>query len=207
MPARRLLYWKDCAGLRVVPWLILLAVMTAIGFSGDALYQTLRYDRAAVRGGELWRLITAHLVHLGVGHLVMNLLALVLIGFLFAPFLKGVGWLASGLGAIAAIAAGLFFLAPQVGWYVGFSGVLHGLIAGGVIAALRSGEWRFGLGFGLLLLAKLLWEQRFGPLPGSEAAAGGAVLVDAHLYGALGGLPGGWWCAPGVRSGQGGGRA
>jgi len=36
--------------------------------------------------------------------------------------------------------------------------------------------------------AKLVWEQTGGPLPGSEATSGGTVIVDAHLYGALGGF-------------------
>ena len=37
------------------------------------------------------------------------------------------------------------------------------------------------------VVAKLAYEQLVGPLPGSEAAAGGAVVVNAHLYGAIGG--------------------
>jgi hypothetical protein len=40
----------------------------------------------------------------------------------------------------------------------------------------------FGLG------AKLLYEQRFGPLPFTADAAGGPVIVAAHLYGAAGGV-------------------
>jgi hypothetical protein len=37
------------------------------------------------------------------------------------------------------------------------------------------------------LLGKLAWEQFSGPLPGSEGTAGGPVIVDSHLFGALGG--------------------
>ena len=53
-----------------------------------------------------------------------------------------------------------------------------------------------GLGILGVLIAKLAWEQISGPLPGSAATAGVAVIVDAHLYGAAGGilalLPNGW---------------
>jgi hypothetical protein len=42
----------------------------------------------------------------------------------------------------------------------------------------------------LLLVAKISYEQFGGSVPGSEAASGGPVIVDAHLYGALGGILG-----------------
>ena len=39
-----------------------------------------------------------------------------------------------------------------------------------------------------LVMAKLLFEQLIGPLPGSETTSGGPVVIDAHLYGAVGGV-------------------
>jgi hypothetical protein len=46
------------------------------------------------------------------------------------------------------------------------------------------------LGYILLLGigSKLIWEQLAGPIPFSESTSGGTVLVDAHLYGSIGGL-------------------
>jgi hypothetical protein len=38
-----------------------------------------------------------------------------------------------------------------------------------------------------VVVGKLLYEQLVGPLPGSESVAGGTVIVNAHLYGAVGG--------------------
>jgi len=38
-----------------------------------------------------------------------------------------------------------------------------------------------------LIIGKLAWEQVAGALPGSESVAGGNVVVNAHLYGAIGG--------------------
>ena len=40
----------------------------------------------------------------------------------------------------------------------------------------------------MIVAGKLAWEQFAGPLPGSESGSGGPVIVDAHLYGAVGGL-------------------
>ena len=36
-------------------------------------------------------------------------------------------------------------------------------------------------------VVKIGWEQWHGPVPGSETTSGGPVVVDAHLYGAVGG--------------------
>ena len=33
----------------------------------------------------------------------------------------------------------------------------------------------------------MIWEQVYGPAPGSEEMAGGNVIVNAHMYGAIAG--------------------
>jgi len=80
----------------------------------------------------------------------------------------------------------LWFLDPDVEWYVGLSGLLHGLLTAGLLASFLAGS-RDALLLGLLVAGKILWEQVSGPLPGSQGLAGAAVVVDAHLYGALAG--------------------
>ena len=74
-------------------------------------------------------------------------------------------------------------------WYVGLSGLLHGLLAAGITTKLRQPDGETLLLAGLLI-GKLVWEQFGGPLPGSEVTSGGPVVVNAHLYGALGGCLG-----------------
>ena len=64
--------------------------------------------------------------------------------------------------------------------------VRHGLLAAAVVAVSTRRRTESMI-VGLLLLAKLAWEQWAGPLGGSEALAGGDVVVNAHLYGAVGG--------------------
>jgi rhomboid family GlyGly-CTERM serine protease len=155
----------------------------ALGEDGRVL---LRYDRQGLQAGELWRLVTAHLAHLGTSHGIMNLLALAVLAALFGDLLTARSWLLGSLVSVAAIDVGLWWLEPQVRWYVGLSGVLHGLIVLGAVAMWLNAE-RLGVGLLLGVIAKLSWEQLVGPLPFTESAAGGPVLVASHLYGAGGG--------------------
>jgi hypothetical protein len=84
-----------------------------------------------------------------------------------------------------AIDAGLWWLQPHLQWYVGASGVLHALLAGGLVAQLRR-ERAIALVVAALFVAKLAWEAHSGALPFSGEAE--RVVLPAHRYGAVGGL-------------------
>jgi rhomboid family GlyGly-CTERM serine protease len=157
-----------------------------LGLIGDTARSLLAFDRAAIASGELWRLVSAHFVHLGTSHLVLNLFGLGLVWYLVGQVYSQAQWVVTWILSIFAVTAGLWFFAPELAWYVGLSGVLHGLLVAGILglAPKRVETWVLGLA----LLAKLGWEQLVGPLPGSESASGGNVIVDAHLFGTLGGL-------------------
>jgi rhomboid family GlyGly-CTERM serine protease len=167
----------------------LLAVMLPcllLAMGGEAVRIALRYDRADIFHGELWRLFTGNFVHLGMGHLLEDMAGLLLLWLLFEDVLAG--WRMPPLICIGALAVGLGLLAsdPQVDWYVGISGALDTLWAAGALALLRRRD-RFGWVLAGLLVAKLTYEQVFGALPFSSISSGGSVIVDAHLYGALAG--------------------
>jgi rhomboid family GlyGly-CTERM serine protease len=161
--------------------LLLLGALHAIPGSPAAW----RYERAAVAAGEPWRLATAHLVHYDLAHLALNLAGLALLWWLFARDARPAQWAAVAVASALTVAAGLWFLRPDLAWYLGASGVLHGAWAAAGVAARR--RWRLEGDVTLALLAaKLGWEQWRGPL--SQGVESLPVIVDAHLYGAFGGL-------------------
>jgi len=158
--------------------------VVALALAGDTGRSWLRYDRTAIGDGQLWRLISGHFVHLGWSHLLLNAAGLALVSYLVAARFSPARWLAIAVLTVAGIDAGFWWLEPQLEWYVGLSGLLHGLLAAGIVAGLRL-RYREAWLLGVLVAAKLLYEQLVGPLPGSAASSGGTVVVAAHLYGAL----------------------
>src|SRR5271169_3142526 len=158
-------------------WLLLiLLLLGAVLGLGDSIAALLRYDRSAIAAGGWWRLLTAHIVHLDVHHLVLNELGLVLVWSLFAQDYDAVEWCVIVLAGALAISSGLWWLSPRVSWYVGASGVLHSVMAAGAAKHLVERSWdRWILIVGLG--AKLAWEQ-WGRAPAP------LIVVDAHLYGA-----------------------
>lgn len=166
---------------------VLTFVAVAAELFGEPARLALRYERDAIGDGQLWRLLCGHLVHLGPQHLLLNLLGLTLVWVLVGSYLRSSRWfLALGV-IVAGMDFGFWVLRPTLDWYVGLSGVLHGLLATGLVAGWRHAPVESAV-LALLVTAKLAWEQLGGALPGSEAAAGGPVVVDAHLYGAVAGI-------------------
>jgi rhomboid family GlyGly-CTERM serine protease len=153
--------------------------------AGDAGRAALRYDRTALDAGQWWRFVTAHLVHIDFEHAVLNALGLVLMWSLFARDYSPRKWVVIVVVTIAAIDAGLWFRDTYVDWYVGASGVLHGIMAAGTLAHLRRGDLD-GWILAIFIVLKLAYEQTLGALPFSGGDV--PVLVNAHLYGALGGV-------------------
>jgi rhomboid family GlyGly-CTERM serine protease len=195
-PARltRMLADLNCDGRHGVALLCICAGL--IGIQLLAGRSQLAYGRAPLAQGELWRLLTAHLVHLDLSHAVLNSLGLVLshavlnslgLVLMWALFVRDYSprqWLFILAGVVAAIDAGLWFRSSTVAWYVGSSGALHGVMAAGTCARIVRRE-ADGWLLAVILAVKLAYEQSAGALPfsGSEP-----VVVDAHLYGVVGGL-------------------
>lgn len=164
-------------------------VLLIVLLQAAGLENNLRYDRQAILGGEFWRLFTGNLVHLGWSHLWLNAFGLLLIWLLFGSLLSPLVWLLQAAWASLAVGLGLLWFDPGLSWYVGLSGTLHGLFVAGVLTEGRTHR-NFAMLVFAVFIAKLAWEQFYGPLPGSERSAGGHVVVNAHLYGTIGGLLG-----------------
>lgn len=181
---RTVLASLNCDGRLGVALVAALILLWTLAAGGDSLTQALRYDRVAIDHGEWWRLATAHWVHLGLRHLILDSAGLVLLWVLYARELTPGAWLWVGVWATAAIDLGLWWGEPEIQWYLGISGLLHaGWAAGAAVLTLRRAP------FGILMLAiltlKLALEQRHGV---SLIDATLPVVTAAHLYGALGGV-------------------
>ncbi len=181
---RGILKSLNCDGTLGVGLMIGCAVLVLPELGGDAGRTLLRYDRGGLAAGQWWRLLTAHIVHLDLEHAALNSVGLVLMWALFARDYKPGQWLSIVLGAIAAIDTGLWLRDSTVAWYVGSSGALHGVMAAGTLAHLRRRDLD-GWILAAFIVVKLAFEQHVGALPFADGGAG--VIVDAHLYGSLGG--------------------
>jgi len=170
------------------PWPVLVAALACalLGAFAQAVNPFLEYRRASLDALQLWRLLTAHAAHLGLVHGALNGAALVLVWRIVRDSVARAEWGWLLLGSVAAVDAGLYFLSPDVEWYVGASGALHGLFGGAAMLMLDRDARAYGIALLLGLAAKLAWEQVSGGAMTTAALGEAPVVTVAHLYGAIG---------------------
>lgn len=133
---------------------------------------------------EPWRWWTAHWVHVGWIHYLLNMAAFLFLPFIF-PQLKNRFLFLLVFSLPVLISFSFYYLYPHIEAYAGFSGVLHGIYVATAIYYLQfSKERKFSLLVLGLILAKIIWENTFGSTQ-TAALIGSAVLVEAHLLGVL----------------------
>jgi rhomboid family GlyGly-CTERM serine protease len=165
--------------------IVLPCVLLALG--GEPMRTALRYDRWAILHGEVWRIFTGNFVHLGWGHVTEDLAGYVLLWLLFEDVLPA--WRCPLLIVLGSLGVGIGLLLgnPDLRWYLGISGALNTLWIAGAMVLMARRDW-LGWVLAIFLVLKLVYEQLWGPLPGSVATTGGPVVVDAHLYCACAGV-------------------
>ena len=168
-----------------VIWLLVLFITLVIQLAG--FESLLRFDRQLIIQGDYWLLLSGHFVHLNWAHWSLNMAGLAIVAFFFSAYGTVLDWLFVVFVSALFVGFGLLWLNPSIGWYVGLSGVLHGLFLFGVLNEIKAYPMS-GKVLLVLIIGKLLWERFNGALPGSEDMVGGSVITDAHLYGAVGGL-------------------
>lgn len=166
-------------------FLALAVAVIAVAALGEAPRLALRWDRAALAAGQVWRLLSGHVVHLDLQHAVLNVVGLLLIWMLFAGAFSRAQWLAIVVAGVAAVDLGLWLVNVELQWYVGASGVLHAAMAAGIVRRIIERD-AIAWVLGVLGIAKLLQEHFVGALP--FTASGALIVTDAHLYGALAGM-------------------
>lgn len=185
-------YAAWCRALGLVVLLLLLQ------WGGETVRAGLRFERSAVAAGEVWRLGTAHLVHLGWNHALLNS-AGVLLCCLLAPerFDRGLWRRLAGLALGVGLA--LWWFSPGVPNYVGLSGVLYGMFVLCLLPQGLHGDRSAWLALACVC-AWMLWQWLVAPAASEEKMIGGTIVSVAHVYGFCLGLAGvglarlaGWW--------------
>lgn len=165
--------------------LALTIILVALGVAGEWMNPCLRYDRSAIEAGEVWRLVTAHLVHLNPWHMVLNVSGFLLCWFFFTDLLtRAVLWLWFGVSAVA-VGMAFFLLDPALERYVGLSGILHGLLVMCLTLGIRRNPVLHTIVL-LVVAGRLILEQT--PTYDVDYLRnwiGGSVYVNAHLYGSI----------------------
>lgn len=165
-----------------------LSLSALLPFCWPSALAGLQWQRGALADGQYWRLLTAHLVHLNAHHLLLNLFGLLLICELLWDDMAIDDALTLLLASALGVSLLLWISQPQLRWYAGLSGLLHGLWAGCAGLALLRKKNLFYLGALLLLAAKLACESGNQSGNMSASMSGMPVVSVAHLYGALSGL-------------------
>lgn len=136
---------------------------------------------------QFWRLWTAHWVHVGWIHYVLNMLAFACLPFIF-PRVKVWHFVALLLLLPPLISLSFYYGFPEIEAYAGLSGVLHGAyVAVAGVHLLDKKERNFAALVLFLILAKLIWENTIGSV-GTAELIGSPVLVEAHLLGVIWGV-------------------
>lgn len=169
------------------PPLCLIAFLFFTELLGDAGREALSYDRAAIAGGEWWRLLTGNFVHLGWYHWFLNELGLVVLVLLCPERLSPLVWARRVLLISLAMALSLYIWVPSLGNYVGLSGTIHGLFVLGLMPQVLKKDL-IALGCLVYLLGKVGYELWAGAPVSDEQAIGGSVVVHSHLFGSLSAL-------------------
>jgi len=184
-PARDLATSLNLNGAHAVGLAVLLALVglpTLIG--GETAFAAGRYDRIAIADGEWWRLLSGHFVHFDRLHAAANLAGTVLVWALVGGRLRVLQWQMLLLPMAGGISAALWWGSPMITWYVGASGLLHGLLACGLLIGAFAHDRLAWLALAIMA-GKLGVEQLRGAMPFAETLP---VVTAAHLYGALLGL-------------------
>ncbi|EGN74299.1 rhomboid family GlyGly-CTERM serine protease [Idiomarina sp. A28L] len=165
---------------------ILVSVLLLVVFLlPESMLLKLTFERLPIAEGEYWRLLSGQFVHFSWGHLWLNIAGIWVMYLLYAEHAPN--WRYPLVVCLLALFSnlGMYFFAPEIQAYLGFSGVLYGLFAWGAVVDIRKGiklGWLLFLG----VMLKVSWEYFVGPVQIGTATVDN-LAVSAHFFGALGG--------------------
>ncbi len=113
-----------------------------VSFLFPDISSMLIFDRRAIYNGEIWRLFSAHYVHMTISHLIYNLSVFVIAGWIIE---RKNYWhlLISYFLTAVIISISLLFFNPGMTYYGGLSGISCGLIYYCALLKIKKERWRF----------------------------------------------------------------
>ena len=152
-------------------------------FSFPVVYEWLRYDRVLFLQGEYWRVVTGQWIHITVMHALLNIsVGLILYVLSRQLHIEAKFWQSLWV-AVCGVAVALVLFLPDVSWYVGMSGFLHGVVI--VVLVVFTQQYRMLGGLILLGFAAKLWYEFYY---GAVSDMGFNVVTEVHLAGAVSGF-------------------
>jgi len=165
-------------GLNVLVYLAVMlsgASPTGGGFGGSSLVEAWAVGRTGVGDGELWRLVSAGFLHAQFFHLLLNMIALYVLGGQLEP---AIGRVRFALVYFVSLLAGSFgaLLLTSTGLTLGASGAVFGLMAAAAIVMHSRGISLMESGIGVWIALNLVFTFA---IPG--------ISIGGHLGGLVGG--------------------
>lgn len=178
---------KKIIGCYAYPVTTVLIVGAFVTFFCQGLSGMLVYDRSSILSGEIWRLLSGHLVHFSKGHLVLDLLALAVAGLIIeSRRYPGFG-LMCVISAVGVGVVSLLFL-PDMYRYGGLSAINITAITYLCLFSLNKNEPKRWVYLAILLLTvfKIIHEIATGQMLFASADNTSIVPVPlAHLTGII----------------------
>ncbi len=162
---------------------VMLALLSVAGTALPGALAALEWHRTAIDGGDWFRLLGAHVAHINARHLLFNLLGLSLLAELLMEHWRGAAIVSLCVASALGTSLLLWHREPDLQWYAGLSGLLHGLWGGAALAGWLDLRSRLHACALAALFAKLIWLN-----PATGVSADLPVVPVAHLYGASSGL-------------------
>jgi rhomboid family GlyGly-CTERM serine protease len=167
--------------LQWIPVFILILVMFTFQLIGP---EVLRYETVQIHKLQWWRFLSGHFVHANWVHYGLNMTGLILCVALTETGWKLSQWLWRILLLALGISLSFWVLQPQIGWYVGFSGILFGLYVLCSISVWPQQKIMSSILLSVIAL-KLTLDLWSSVKITSDELIGIPVLVEAHLYGVV----------------------
>jgi rhomboid family GlyGly-CTERM serine protease len=167
---------------------VIVMLLSIIAFIFDkTLSDFLVYQQTLIAQGQLWRLLTGHFFHTNGYHLLLNLAALLMLWALHGHFYQLKNYSLLFFTSALVCSLGLYFFSPSIIQYVGLSGVLHGFFVWGALMDIKNRD-KTGYLLFIGVCLKIAHEQFYGTSSDVSQLIEANVAIDAHLWGALGGL-------------------